>query len=399
MKVLILSQFFWPENFKITDIAIKLLEKGYFVEVLTSIPNYPGEKQFKGYKNIFMSETYKGIKINRVPVLMRGNGSGKRLFLNYLSFVISATFRIVFFKTPDIIFVFGNSPATQILPAIVINKIWKKPLYYWVQDIWPDSVEAASNIKNKHVLNSLNILMQFIYNNCSQILISCKGFRSKILLFKVLDSKIHYLPNPGEDIFLDNNKEESENDDFSGKFKIVFAGNIGKSQDFETILVSANNLKHINDIKWIIIGDGRRYSWLKNQIIGLQLEQTVFLLGQKPLSDMPGYFSQADVLLLNLKNEKIFELTVPSKLQSYMAIGKPVIAGLAGDGKKIIEEAECGLVCTPESVNELTNAILNVYGMSIAERQLWGNNAKKYFYSNFHIDIIINKLEKLFNLG
>jgi len=400
MKILVLTQYFWPENFRINDLAAGLIGKGNEVTVVTGIPNYPEGKYFAGYglfKNL--RQEYKGVKVLRLPIIPRGRGGNLRLAFNYLSFVVSG---IVF--TPfvcrgkfDLIFVHGLSPVTVALPAILLKRIKSAPLLFWVQDLWPESLSATGAVKSPLVLKLVRKLVHFIYHKCSLILVQSKAFIPSILSFGVDTSRIVYFPNSAEEFYhpIELESDAIERREIPQGFIVMFAGNIGVAQDFSTIISAAERLRDCPDIYWVIIGDGRKRQWAEDEVAARNLGHNFIFLGRHLPEQMPRYFALADVLLVTLRNEKIFRFTIPSKVQSYMACAKPIITSLAGEGAKIIEESQAGFSCSPENPSALAELVLRMYHMDKRERQVMGLNGRKYFENNFCRSKLISQLDNL----
>ena len=380
MHILIVTPHFYPENFRINDFAKAFIEKGHKITVLTATPDYP--EPFDGY-GIFKrsKELWEGIKIYRAPVITRGNGRRLRLFLNYLSFIISGSLYAIFLrrKRIDLVFVFEPSPVTIGIPAVVVKKLKKIPLVFWVLDLWPESVSAAGNLKTSLVPGLLIPMVRFIYHNCDKILVSSKAFISSIVDKGIEEKKISYFPQWAETIFKPMAVDKKLPVELPEGFKIIFAGNIGEAQGFESILNAAELLRDYNDIHWIIIGDGRRSDFVKKQVELKNLGQTFHLLGKFPLELMPYFYSKADALFLSLKDEYIFSLTVPAKMQSYLACGRPVLAMLNGEGSNIVKEANAGLICASGDFKTLAANILIMYKMEKTELQKFGMNGREYY--------------------
>ena len=399
MKVLIVSQYFWPENFRINDLAAELVKKGHQVTVLTGIPNYPAGTFFPGYgffRNI--RQNYKGAKVLRVPLVPRGNGSGVRLCLNYLSFALIASFLAPFLcrGAHDVIFVFQPSPVTIGLPALVLKK-WKSiPVLFWVQDLWPESLSATGAVRSTWIINKVRSLVGFIYRGCDRILVTSRAYYPPIQSFGIDSEILRYFPQSVEAIYQPVRVEADAPEDtlLSNGFRVLFAGNLGSSQSFGTILDAAEKLKNYPYIKFIIIGDGRMRSWIEEEVGKRDLGETVQLLGRYPLESMPRFFALADALLVTLKREPIFALTIPGKIQSYLACGKPIIAALDGEGSRLIDEAEAGLSCAAEDADALTEAILALSKMPKERRDAMGMKALRYYQANFNRDMLIARLER-----
>jgi glycosyltransferase involved in cell wall biosynthesis len=402
MKILIVTQYFWPENFRINDLATALVERGHDVSVLTGVPNYPDGRIFPGYKlwgN--RNERYNGIKITRVPLAPRGDGGGVRLFLNYISFVIFASILgpIICKGRFDRILVYEPSPVTVCLPAIVLKRIKRAPILFWVQDLWPETLSATGAVKSNTILKLVGLLVHFIYRQSNLILVQSRAFIKPIRKFGIPLRRIAYFPNSAENFYepIDPETCQSYSDKMRDGFRVMFAGNIGAAQNFETILDAVAMLKEHKDIQWIILGDGRMRAWVESQIRNRRLEGSIQLFGRFPAEEMPHFFCHADALLVTLKKDPIFALTIPAKVQSYLACAKPIIASIDGEGAAIIKEAGAGLVSPSEKPQKLADAILRIYHMSQEERRQMGTSARKYFGMHFERNMLIDRLETLLN--
>ncbi len=398
-RIVIVSQYFWPETFKGNDIAVDFVKRGYQVTVLTGKPNYPQGKFYSGYSFFKKpTEIYKGINIIRVPLIPRGNNN-LLLILNYLSFIFfgswAALFRIK--GSIDIIFVQQLSPVTVALPAILLKKIKKVPLILWVLDLWPESITATTNINNTLILNLLKRLVHFVYQSSDRILISSKNFKISITQILGKTSKpIDYFPNWAEDVFLEsvNKPSQFELPEQSGNFNIIYAGNIGEAQDFESVLkaVELTRTAHIN---WVFIGDGRKKKWIEIEKQKRNLSN-LFLLGRYPLEDMPSIFQKADAMLVSLKNEPIFELTVPAKIQAYLASGKAILGMLNGEGAQIINQSGAGLACQAGQADELAQNAIRLSQLPQKEHLQKERHAKKYYQKYFNKQKLFDFLDNMF---
>lgn len=396
MRILIVSQYFWPENFRINDIALGLKERGHEIVVLTGLPNYPQGQFYEGYEKKPRIEYWNDIKVYRSRMISRGSGRGSRLFLNYISFAIGGiitAFRIK--EDIDSILVFEPSPITVGIPAIAAKYLKKAPMAFWVQDLWPASLTAAGGVKNKYILNFFNSLTRRIYRESSYVLIQSRMFEKYIIDQGISKSKIKYLPNTTEDFYYPKSSSKYDRILPQG-LKIFFAGNIGEAQSLDTFVEAA---KIILDkgliVHWIIIGDGRYRSTLEAKIKELKLNEFIHFLGKYPPTEMADFFSYADALYVSLKNEYIFSLTIPSKIQSYLACGKPVLASIDGEGAKIIQEANAGFTSAAEDKNELANNVIKLFQLSHEERQQLGSNGLEYFEKEFKREIVLDRIELL----
>jgi glycosyltransferase involved in cell wall biosynthesis len=398
MKILLVTQYFYPENFKSNDIALELTKRGHEVTVLTGLPNYPEGKIHESYG--FFKRTkgnYQGVNVIRTWLIPRGKGGGIRLFLNYFSWAFFASIKALFLsfqKKFDVILVHEPSPITQGFPAIVVKKIQKIPLHFWVLDLWPESLTSAGGVNNKYVLSIFTKMVKYIYNNSDKILISSKGFKESILAKGDYEEKLVYFPNWAEDSILKGNLDYPIPDLPKG-FKIIFAGNIGVAQDVNSIIDASLILKEKFDIHFVFIGDGRSKMQLENFVQENNLSQTVHFLGRFPIDAMKTFFNQADALLVSLKDELIFNVTVPAKLQAYLCTQKPILGMLNGEGATMINDANCGLSVNAGDSNGLSEKILELYGMSKEERNILGANGFKYFEENFTMSRCIDNLESI----
>ena len=361
MKILFVSQYFYPETFRGNDVVFDLVIKGHDVTVLTGKPNYPLGFFFKGYKFWGVQhEQIKGANVIRIPTIPRGKGGALRLILNYLSFILFSFYFAKFKvdKDYDIIFVQQLSPVTMALPGIwALKRNYKAKLYLWVLDLWPESVISTSGFGNKFIVTLLDKLVTHIYSKSDYILVSSRSFEDSINQRSV-NKQIIYLPNWAESLYEDQEiQEDLEFPILPNGFNVMFAGNIGEAQDFETIL-SAANLTKSENINWILVGEGRKLNWVKNQVEGQNLNN-VYILGRYSIEKMPAFFRKANLMLLTLKSSAISELTVPAKLQAYLASGKIILGAINGEAKSIINENNVGLACDSGDFKSLSeNAII-----------------------------------------
>ena len=401
MNILIVSQYFWPENFRINDLALGLKEKGNKVTVLTGFPNYPEGSFFSGYSLLVGKENYNGIIIKRVPIFARGKAGRFRLTVNYLSFVVSAGILAPFYcrEKYDAVFVFAVSPITQALPAILLKKIKRVPLFIWILDLWPETLTAVKAVRSPRVVKFVERLVRFIYRQCDLVLVASKGFIPSISSKGVNPEKIAFFPNWAEDIYQPIDPAKAvlplALKEIPFGFRLMFAGNMGIAQDFETVLASFEMLKEYEDIHLLILGSGRMQHWVENQVKGRNLTNKVHLLGAYPAERMPDFFSIADAMLVTLSKDSIFSNTIPGKLQSYLACGKPVIGALDGEGAKLINASRAGIVCSPGEPKALSESILKMYRLNPNERGQMGLNARAYSEKEFNRDTLINNLEVL----
>lgn len=398
MRLLVVAQYFWPENFRINDLVTELMQRGHEITVLTGKPNYPDGVIFKEFlDNPEKFSTYQGAKVIRVPLFPRGKG-GWRLILNYFSFAFNATFIGLWklrTKEFDAIFSFEPSPITVALPAIALRKQKKIPFTFWILDLWPETLEAIGVVRSKILLKWIGKLVTFIYNRTDLILAQSQSFIPQIRQYAGTNSHIEYYPSWSETLpDLEDAPAAAEVIADNNKFNIVFAGNIGEAQDFPAILAAAEHLKHHDSIHWLIVGDGRHAEWVASEIIKRGLKKKIVMLGRHPLERMPSFFKHADALLVSLKDTPIFSMTIPGKVQTYLATGIPIIAMLNGEGADIIEKAQAGLTCPAGDSQKLSEMVLKLSHMSLDERQRMGNNGKILNETTFNRERLISQLEE-----
>jgi len=397
MNVLIVTQYFWPENFRINEVALELKKAGHLVEVLTGQPNYPEGSFHKGYGSLkIKKEVWQDIPVYRLPIVARGRNNKAKLTLNYLSFILSGLFLgplLLRKRSYDVILSFGLSPVFQVIPASFIGWIKKVPVVLWIQDLWPQSASATGHIQSEWIINLLKKAVAFSYRHTDMLLAQSKAFFPHISELNSSQISVRYLPNFVDDSFLTPNMEAFiDPEAFKPGFNIVFAGNIGAAQSVETILNAAEKLKSAPQIRFIIFGQGSKLDWLKTQIELKKLENIV-LAGYRPIDEMPAILSQASALLVTLAKQPIFALTIPSKIQAYLASGRPIIASLDGEGAKIIHEASAGITVPAEDADALSNAILMLSKLSQTELDLMGENAQIFFKMHFTQGRVMRVLE------
>ena len=400
MKILVISQYFYPENFIINELTQSLAKKGLEITVLTGFPNYPSGKIYNGYKRkIYKKEKLnERIEILRMPIFLRGKGTFINLVLNYLSFIFSSCVISPFLlkKKYDLIFVYAPSPIFQTYIGAFLKIIFKVKLITWVQDLWPESLIVTGYVKNKLLLKFISFFVKYTYKYSDLILVSSKGFETKIKNIYE-NSVVKYFPNPG--IIKHNNENiKIKNKTFllNDGFNIVFAGNLGKAQSLETILKAAERLKPIKEINIYLVGSGSKYNSISDEIKTKNLNN-VILTGKIESQNMPIIYQQSSVLLLTLNKSEILGLTVPAKLQTYLAAAKPIICSADGEVAKIIIESQSGIACEAENFDKLYDAILTLYKSDKKILDKMGLDAKKYYNKNFDLEILTNNLIQVFN--
>ncbi|MCD7034587.1 glycosyltransferase family 4 protein [Metabacillus sp. GX 13764] len=397
--ILVISQYFYPEQFRINDICKEWVERGYKVTVITGIPNYPQGEFYKGY-GLFKrrKEIIDGVEVIRIPLIPRGNKS-IMLALNYLSFVVSGFFWSSFTKIKsDLVFIFEVSPMTQALPGVWYARKRKIPCYLYVQDLWPENVEIITDIKNKFVIGSIGKMVDYIYKRCTRIFTTSKSFIDSIEKRGVSREKIEFWPQYAEDFYRPLEKisiQEIPNDDV---FSIIFAGNIGNAQGLDILPEVARMLKdNLKRVRFNIVGDGRYKESLIKHVINMGVEDMFNFIPKQPATNIPKFMAANDAAFLSLTDSPLFEMTIPAKLQSYMACGVPIIASASGETKGILEQSNAGLVSPPGDVTKLYENILHLLQKTRSELDGLGNNARNFYNQHFSKDDLLNRMDINFN--
>lgn len=394
MRVLIFTQYYWPEGFSIVGVANTLLEKGIEVEVLTGKPNYPAGSVFPSYRAWgCQREMHHGIDINRIPLLPRDKG-GLRLALNYLSFVVSGLIFAPWMmrkKSFDTIFIYAPSPVLQAIPAIFLGWLKGCPVVLWVQDLWPESLSATGHVRNRTVLKLVERVVRFIYRHTDLLLVQSHAFEAPVRALAPTTPIVYY-PNSVDDTFAQPAPNEPPRVEGLGSgFSVMFAGNIGTAQAVEVIVEAASLLKEHTDIHFVVLGEGSRWEWMRQQAQRRGLGN-LHLPGRFPVETMPGFMHKASALLVTLADQEIFKATIPSKVQAYLAAGRPILACLNGEGADLVTAAGAGLAVPAEDGQALADAILRLYRMPEAEREAMGARGRLYYAEHFAHDMLVDQL-------
>lgn len=397
MRVLVVTQYFWPESFRINDLVHGLSERGHEVTVLTGWPNYPEGRVYPGY-GLFGRhvESVGRVRVWRVPLIPRGGGGGLRLAINYLSFALSASILgpLLCRGHYDLIFVFEPSPVTVGIPARVMKCLKKAPMMFWVQDLWPETLTATGAVRSPRLLALMASLVRWIYRGCDRVLVQSEAFVEPICRQGVAPKHIHYLPNSAEGFYRPLDRSSSPGGPaMPDGFCILFAGSIGAAQSLETLLAAAERLRCHANIHWIVVGEGRLSSWLAREVVQRGLGHCVHLMGRHPPEAMPLWFARADVLLLTLRSDPVFAMTIPAKLQSYLACARPVLAAIDGEGARVLKESGAGLAVPAEDDSALALAALELARMPASERAAMGARGRQFFDNNFERRMLLDRLE------
>jgi glycosyltransferase involved in cell wall biosynthesis len=384
MKVLVVSQHFWPETFRITEVVESLRREGCEVTVLTAQPNYPEGVVRPGYSAFSLRTEFRdGLRICRVPLVPRGKGSGARLIVNYLSFIFSACVFgpwLLRGRSFDAVLSYATSPIFQAVPAVWIGRLKGARVVTWVQDLWPETLRATGFVRNEKLLAAVALGVRRLYRANDLLLAQSHAFVEPV---KRLAGKIpvEYHPNPGELAFSRPAREDSALVLRPG-FSVLFAGNLGSVQALPTVLEAAALLRDDADIRFVLVGSGRLDEWLRAEVRSRGLGN-VDLPGRFDPEQIPGILAQASAVLVSLVRDPIMSQTVPSKTQAYLAAGRPIIACLDGEGARVVLEAGAGVACPAEDGPALAGAVRRLRVLSPEERELMGRRGKAYYERHF----------------
>ena len=395
MNILIVSQYFWPESFRVNDLAISMRERGHQVTVLTGIPNYPKGTFFSGYSYFKNTrQEYHGINIFRVPLIGRGKKSGVRLATNYFSFVLSGLLMgpwLMRGRQFDAIFVYGLSPILAAIPALFLGWLKKCPVVIHVQDLWPESLEATGYVHNRAILSAVKRVVSFIYRHTDLLLVQSKAFEQSVEPLSG-GQPIIYFPNSADgSASVDNQVTLPDIPGLEEGFPVLFAGNVGTAQAVDVIVDAASALKDYPEIRFVVLGQGSRWEWMCNEVKKRGLNN-LHLPGRFPVETMPGLMQKASALLVTLSDKPIFSMTIPNKVQAYLSSGRPIIACINGEGARVVTEAEAGLAVSADNAEGLAEAVLKLYYMSAEERQKLGMNGQRYYKEHFDHEKLSDQL-------
>lgn len=394
MKILIVSQYFYPESFRVNTLAKELVRRGHNVTVLTGYPQYPYGEIYDGYGyDIPYEKHWNGVNIHRLKVKPRGH-SAFGMLSNCITFVIEGNKWVKKCDEKfDLVYVFEVSPVTVGLPAVKYKKKFRSPMLFNVQDLWPENVIEVLGISNKLVIGVINKIVDQIYKNSDKILCSSNGFVNNIAARGVTGNKLKFWPQFCETPDYDRlTKPDCYNSDY---FNIVFTGNIGYAQGLDLFVDTAQLLKD-EAVRFYIVGDGRAKEELSKLICEMDLSDRVFFVGKVSEHEANCYVKYADCAYLSFSDNKLFDLTIPAKLQTYLACGTPILGAVGGESAEIIKQADCGLIALKNPV-DVADKIRLLMNMSDENINCIKNNSLSYFNSNFRMDKVIDELESFFD--
>ena len=393
--ILVVSQYFYPETFRINDMCKEWVKRGYKVTVVTGIPNYPMGKVFDGYGLIKKRhEIWNGIEIYRIPLIPRGSSS-IGMIMNYLSFMING---MIFGKLKkikaDYVFSFEVSPMTQVMTGISFAKKLKVPHYLYVQDLWPENVITVTGIKHPLVIKPINKMVDYIYKNSDEIFATSPSFVDSICNRKVAvdRNKVHYWPQYAEEFYHPCEKKSVPEIPDDSCFKVIFTGNIGKAQGLQILPETAELLKNEN-VKFVMVGDGRYLEEFNNEVRKRKVEEKFIMIPRQPAEKISELLAACDAAFLSFQDDQLWTKTIPAKLQSYMACGMPVIAAAQGETERIINEAKCGICSSIGDSKMLSERIKLLSKTNLIEMR---KNSREYFEKHFDKKLLMNEMDKYF---
>lgn len=397
MRILILTQWYPPEPaLLLQELAQSLQAYGHEVTVLTGFPNYPSGRLYPGYRlQLYKREMLEGIPVVRVPLYPDHSRSGLRRALNYISFALSAAILGPWMiQRPDVIFVY-HPPLTIGLPAFILSRLWRVPFVYQIQDMWPETLSATGMLRNPHILYWIGRFAQWVYEKAHSILVISPGFKRNLLDKGVPETKIFIIPN-----WVDTKTYYPAEPDptlavelgLANRFNIVYAGNIGEAQGLETVIKAAALLRDLPEVQFVLIGDGIALPRLQQMALSCGLENVKFL-PRRPATDMPKIYALADALLVHLKNEPLFHITVPHKILAYLGVGKPIVAAISGDAADLVRSIGAGITCSPENPAALVAAVRQLWALSVSERQVMSERGVKAARTSYSREVLTGKIE------
>lgn len=398
-RILVVCQHYWPESFRITDICEYLVERGCNVEVLCGIPNYPKGQFFDGYsytKN--RRQKHNGVSIRRVFEIPRGNNSNWRIFLNYISFPFASLFHVPYLLTRryDKIFVFTYSPIMMAIAGLIVGRLKKIETTLYALDLWPENLFSVLKVESKFWRRVAEVISHWHYRQADKIIAGSEKMRQRLLeITQLTSNKIIPLHQACEKIYEQDVLDKPLAERFKKGFNAVFTGNISPAQSFETVIEAAKRLKEkgILDINWIIVGDGMSRGWLEDAVEKAGLAESFYFEGLKPVEEVPRYTSIADVLFGCLVKSDLLEATLPAKVTSYIASGRPMAMALDGEARELINnKARCGYAGPTGDAGALAANIEKVYRLTPKQRQEMGARGRAYHFKYLERNLVLGKL-------
>lgn len=397
-KVLVVCQHFWPESFRVNDLCEYLAGRGCEVDVLCGLPNYPEGKLHQGYswwRN--RRQVYNGVNIRRAWELPRGSNSSLRIFLNYVSFPLASLLHVprLLTRRYNRIFLYQLSPVMMSIAGILVGRVRKVETTMYVLDLWPENLFSVLDVKNPFLRRLATRVSHWHYRQADRIITVSDKARGELAQITGLpEEKIIFIPQCCEKFYEEDVDDPALAERFAGGFNIVFAGNISPAQDFGTVIEAAKRLKSegIDDVNWIIVGDGMSRAWLEQAVAGAGLADEFFFEGYKPATDIPKYHTIADALLACLVKSELLDCTIPAKVMSYFAAGRPTLLAMDGEAQRLVNEVGCGLAGGSGDSEALYQNIKKLHGMTADERRRMGERGREYHFAHFERDSNLDRL-------
>jgi colanic acid biosynthesis glycosyl transferase WcaI len=399
VKILFLTQWYPPEPGLLQqELAQTLMQRGHSVTVLTGFPNFPTGKVYPGYRvRPLHRETIAGVPVVRVPLYPDHSRSAIKRVVNYASFALAAALlgRGVVDR-PDVIFVY-HPPLTIGFPAYVLSRLWGIPFVYQIQDMWPETLSATGMLTNESMLQMVGKFATWVYDKADALCVISPGFRDNLVQKAVPPGKIHVIPNW---VDLDSYHVAEPDPDLAvstgldGRFNVMFAGIIGRAQELEVVLRAAEALVDLESVQFVLVGDGVALPELEAEARNRGIANVVFL-GRYPQESMPALFALADVLLVHLRDDPLFRITIPHKILTYLASAKPILAAVAGDASDVVLQAGAGVACAPGDPDALAQAVRRLYHSDPAELQVMGENGREAAKMCYSRERVVARVEEV----
>ena len=406
MRILLVCQYFWPEAFRVNDLAGALGARGHDVTVLTGMPNYPDGRYYRGYRPWSpLLERHAGATVMRVPLVPRGSGGAIALVANYLSYAGLASARAVLTRRGpwDVSLVYQLSPVIQALPALALRKLRGVPMVTWVQDIWPESITATGMVRSPALVEAARRLSRWVYAGSDLVLAQSQAFLAPLQASGAAPGSLSFLPNWAEDLYSAPVEPRPPSEPWERGFPVMFAGNLGRVQALETLLEAAARVPPAEEIHWVFVGEGPLRGWMEEEAARRGIAARVHFLGRRPVEEMPGLFARAGAMVVSLAADPFMSLTIPSKLQSYLAAGRPVLGSIDGEGSRVIRESGAGLVSPAGDADGLARNVVTLRRMDPAARRDLGRSGRAYYDRHFDrkacMDILEARLKGLVARG
>lgn len=397
MRLLVVTEHYWPEQFRITDLAEGIRAKGHAVDVLTGMPNYPQGRLFDGYGvSGPYCEEHGGVRLGRVPIIPRGRGRSWELAMNYVSFVASASLRLLSRRRRpwDVVLVYQPSPVTTAIPALLQRAIAGIPVAIWVQDLWPESISSTGMVRNPWLVSLVGRLSDFIYRRCDRVIGQSRSFVDRLAKAGVARERLEYLPNWAEGLYQPAPAPRAPQDEWERGFTVMFAGNLGRVQALDTVLDAATQVRDDPDVHWVILGEGALRGWMEEEARRRDLGRVHFL-SRRPAADMPAFFARAGTMLVSLKADESLAMTIPAKVQSYLACGRPILASLDGEGARVVQESGAGFASPAGDAKGLAENVRRMKRLSLEEREELGTAGREYYLREFDRKLCLDKAERI----